>query len=417
MIPLKGVFTKTAEPKIVEIGLEGCPARFCVATPEAPADAPLWQRGWGVASGRGLDRETALAATVAEAVERMSVWSRGPQDPLLAPRGHRGGRERADPNRFLHFDEDQLRSLGESRQAAGAEESWIPFADVDRFDMAFADLATGRARRVGVLAGLFGEELRLGWTRQISSSSGTAVRESLAAARETAVLELVERDAVALWWYNRLVPPRIPDALARERLPPPLAAYLAGRSRITRVLDLPTDLPATVVVAVSAEADGTWPSLGAAAALDPDAALTSAALEMLQGEVSLRLMENAQAMADPPPVPPFLAFSRATAVDAAPHLAGADDAVSPAGRSPFASRRPAAFDDLVDALVAGGIPVLVADVTRAEFGVPCARAISPVLRDWAPRFGPGRLFDVPVALGLLPRPPTVAELNPVPFVL
>jgi oxazoline/thiazoline synthase len=44
--------------------------------------------------------------------------------------------------------------------------------------------------------------------------------------------------------------------------------------------------------------------------------------------------------------------------------------------------------------------------------VPVVRVIVPGLRHFYRRFGPGRLYDVPVALGWLGRPLSEHELTP-----
>jgi oxazoline/thiazoline synthase len=60
-----------------------------------------------------------------------------------------------------------------------------------------------------------------------------------------------------------------------------------------------------------------------------------------------------------------------------------------------------------------GHDFLVLDQTRPDIGVPVVRVIVPGLRHFYPRFGPGRLYDVPVKLGLLNRPRSESELNPI----
>ncbi len=64
-----------------------------------------------------------------------------------------------------------------------------------------------------------------------------------------------------------------------------------------------------------------------------------------------------------------------------------------------------------------GMEMLVLDQTRPEVGLPVAKVIVPGLRHFWPRFAPGRLYDVPVRLGWLPRPLAEWELNPVPMFL
>jgi ribosomal protein S12 methylthiotransferase accessory factor len=60
---------------------------------------------------------------------------------------------------------------------------------------------------------------------------------------------------------------------------------------------------------------------------------------------------------------------------------------------------------------------LVANLTRPDVEVPVARVIVPGLRSAQPRFGPGHLYDVPLALGWLDRRRPESELNPFPFFL
>jgi oxazoline/thiazoline synthase len=64
-----------------------------------------------------------------------------------------------------------------------------------------------------------------------------------------------------------------------------------------------------------------------------------------------------------------------------------------------------------------GMEMLVLDQTRPEVGLPVAKVIVPGLRHFWARFAPGRLYDVPVRLGWLPRPGAEEALNPVPMFL
>ena len=61
-----------------------------------------------------------------------------------------------------------------------------------------------------------------------------------------------------------------------------------------------------------------------------------------------------------------------------------------------------------------GMEVLALDQTRPDIGLPVARTIVPGLRHFWPRFAPGRLYDVPVAMGWRDAPAREEELNPVP---
>ena len=59
-----------------------------------------------------------------------------------------------------------------------------------------------------------------------------------------------------------------------------------------------------------------------------------------------------------------------------------------------------------------GHDFMVLDQTRPDVEVPVVRVIVPGLRHFYRRFGPGRLYDVPVKLGLRDKPILESELNP-----
>jgi ribosomal protein S12 methylthiotransferase accessory factor len=62
-----------------------------------------------------------------------------------------------------------------------------------------------------------------------------------------------------------------------------------------------------------------------------------------------------------------------------------------------------------------GLEVFVLDQTRPDIGLPVVKVIVPGMRSFWARYGPGRLFDVPVLLGRLPAPTPYEELNPTPL--
>jgi len=66
----------------------------------------------------------------------------------------------------------------------------------------------------------------------------------------------------------------------------------------------------------------------------------------------------------------------------------------------------------VDIARRAGLDFLVLDQTRPDVEVPVVRVIVPGLRHFYRRFGPGRLYDVPVKLGLREQPIPESELTP-----
>jgi ribosomal protein S12 methylthiotransferase accessory factor len=58
-----------------------------------------------------------------------------------------------------------------------------------------------------------------------------------------------------------------------------------------------------------------------------------------------------------------------------------------------------------------GLDFLVLDQTRADIEVPVVRVVVPGMRHFYRRYAPGRLYDVPVKLGLRDFPLSEEDLN------
>ena len=65
---------------------------------------------------------------------------------------------------------------------------------------------------------------------------------------------------------------------------------------------------------------------------------------------------------------------------------------------------------------AKGMEFLVLDQTRPDVGMPVVRVIVPGMRHFWARLAPGRLYDVPVDMGLRTHPLAEADLNPAPVI-
>jgi ribosomal protein S12 methylthiotransferase accessory factor len=247
-------------------------------------------------------------------------------------------------------------------------------------------------------------------------SSGCAAGTVLEEAVLHAFLELVERDAVAMWWYNQVVRP----AVDLDSCGDPYLARVRDRhardGRELCALDLTSDLGLPVIAAVSRRLDGPAEELlfGFGAHLDPAAALRHAVNEVNQflpsvarhgpdGRTHYAWHDEAA-----------IRFWRDETLASQPQL-GPDRAVRPRrlGELPCV-----AVTDLYDGLRAcleivrrKGLDLLVLDQSRADVDLAVARVVVPGMRHFWRRLGPGRLYDVPVQLGWLDTPKAEDELN------
>ncbi len=246
-----------------------------------------------------------------------------------------------------------------------------------------------------------------------SDSNGCAAGASLEDAILQGLLELVERDAVALWWYNRLQRPAFDLSSIDHPYLRAVETYFAANGRALWALDLTADLGIPAVVALSRRVDAPTEDivLGFGAHLDPQIAALRAVTELNQS-LPAALRDAAGAYHSESAWE--IAWWQGVRVVDHPYLV--PDSTQRA-RTPADYTTPHTHDlrdDVlwcVEQLRARALELLVIDQTRADTGLPVARVIVPGLRHFWARFAAGRLYDVPVALGWLNAPTPESELN------
>jgi ribosomal protein S12 methylthiotransferase accessory factor len=357
-------------------------------------------------SGKGTTATEARVSALCEAVERYCAARQG--DELTVTDSLNGlGEVAVHPNSYQLFHERQYAERDRwnaSHSAfhqvcapfdAGAPTEWTPVWSL-----------TGHTHRLLPTSTLYFDSTRVGAADGLwADSNGNAAGSSLEDAVVQGFLELVERDAVALWWYNRLRRPGIDLDAFDEPWLAGLRDALARAGRRVWALDLTSDLGIPVVVAASRGADGGDAGqtvYGFGAHLDPRLALRRALTEMVQ-------------------MLPVVAAGSTPCAQDQPYLLPDP---GQAERTPGSWCRPHRNDDLLadiedirSLVTAHGMELLVLDQTRPDVGIPAVKVLVPGLRPFYARFAPGRLYDVPVALGLLDRPTCYDDLNPLPLML
>ncbi|MEW2270235.1 TOMM precursor leader peptide-binding protein [Streptomyces griseofuscus] len=256
-----------------------------------------------------------------------------------------------------------------------------------------------------------------------ADSNGCAAGSTLEDAALQGLLELVERDAVALWWYNRTRQPGVELTASDDGWTADVLQAHRELNREVWALDLSSDLGVPVFAALSRRTDRAARNtaedivFGFGAHPDPAIALSRAVTElnqMLPPVLGSRPDGTGYACADPV----ALHWWRTASRDRMPYLA--PDPRVPS-RTPLDYRRSAAgclleeFHNLRRTVENKGLEVCILDQTRPDLGLPVVRILVPGLRHFWPRFAPGRIFDVPVSLGRLAEPTPYRELNPIPL--
>ncbi len=252
-------------------------------------------------------------------------------------------------------------------------------------------------------------------------SNGLAAGNTLEEAFLQGFMELVERDAVALWWYNRTCHPALDLHNFKDAYLDDVVAYHATLGRSFWVLDVTSDLGVPVCVALSAKTDDGAEDIlmGFGAHFDVRIALKRAVTEVNQSlpTVMRPMHERARQL-----LPDFAAALNwwATATrENQPYLCPASDAWLPPDAFPthtVTDLREEAYR-CIDLAARHGLETLVLEQTRPDIGLPVAKVFVPGLRHFWKRLAPGRLYDIPVALGRLPAPLDETALNPLPLFL
>jgi ribosomal protein S12 methylthiotransferase accessory factor len=373
-------------------------------------------------AGKGTGDVQARASALCEGLERYSGVFRGDEPRRRARQAELGGA--AVPlGDCLLFSERQYRER-DARNAGDSRFSFIPVPFDPEVEIEWSPVWSLTRREVRYLPTTFcyyDYPQPCEQTYCIACSNGCAAGNTLEEAILQGFLELVERDAVALWWYNRVRRPGVDLASFGEPYLDRLRAYLQEHGRDFWVLDLTTDLGIPAYASITRRTDGPAEQLmpGFGAHLDSKVALLRAVTEMNQ-MLSSPLLGLPEKGAEKEPVDPETAHWLKTATTAnQPYLLPAEEPHRTARSHPAAWT-----DDVADdvracqALVERvGLEMLVLDQTRPEVGLPVAKVIVPGLRHFWPRLAPGRLYDVPVRLGWLARPLAEDELNPIAMFL
>ena len=281
-------------------------------------------------------------------------------------------------------------------------------------------LTHARARYLPTAYCWYGAEHRPGAAFATADSNGCAAGAVIEEAIVQGFLELIERDGVAIWWYNRLRRPRVAMGLWNDAALDGVIGRFAEIGRDVWALDVTTDLgiPTFAAVSCAAGAPRTRVLLGFGAHLDAQVALRRAVTELVQSLPAADRAASSPASSPDAPQAAALDWFATATVEDHPHLAP-DPAAR--ARTPDDYPRPGmtdlleAIDHCVAAARSRGLETLVLDQTRPDVGLAVAKVFVPGLRHFWPRFGAGRLYDVPVALGWRDCALDETELNPVPI--
>jgi len=350
--------------------------------------------------GRGLTAAGAENSCIGEAIEGYSLMHRGDEATVRARLSEIDG---IDPRKILLISQRQYERRECSNHTSARH--YIPSpVDIDEpIDwLPGTNLTDGRRTWIPAACCLMSYRFRQGESEFArADASGCASGRSQTEAILSALHESIERDALAIWWYNRSKRPQVSlDSAGNECL-----AYIENEFRLLgrtlTVLDITTDLNVPAYVGVTTELDGSRPVIASAAHLSP-----RMALRRTLTEVALNWFIASKNPCDED----IREWLKTAVLEQHPHLqAWGLHALPP---EPVPMNTQAQVECLTSRLAMAGLHPVAVDLTRDDTLLNTVRVVVPGLRTFKPRYSSGRLYDIPVLLGWRPDPVPESELNP-----
>lgn len=373
-------------------------------------------------AGKGSTRDQSEVSALCEAVERYSGVFHG--DEIRRRRRFSDfceSDEAIQPNEVQLFSDAQLENA-EQINAKGHPYNIVPKPfDLDALiDWTPVWSLTQQRHRylpTSMLYSISAEQRSS--TDLIADSNGCAAGNTLEEAILQGFLELVERDAFAIWWYNQLRVPQVDLSSFDDEFLGSAVSYYAKYGRELWLLDITSDFEIPTFVALSRRLDGQTEDIiyGAGAHVHSHIAAQRAICELNQCLTWLPRpnSRDGRPMIDDPLA---LWWWRTARLENCLWLTPADTKSRLATDFPTAVSEDCKEDvDRCRTMVESkGLDFLVLDQTRPDIGMPVVRVIVPGLRHFWARFAPGRLFDVPVDFGSLEVPLKEHQLNSAPVI-
>ena len=373
----------------------------------------------GRSAGKGKTDEQARASGLGEAIERYSGVFQGDEIRQKASYQQLGDKA-IHPNACMNFSQDQYQNRQEWNASCSSWFQKVPEPFDEERDIEWTPVWSLTHQEFKYLPTAY---CYFGYPKSAkpdcwANSNGCAAGNTVEEAILQGFMELVERDSVALWWYNRIPRPRVDLDSFEEPYFQALKDYYQTIHREIWVLDITSDFNIPTFAAITRRCQRTVEdiTLGFGAHFDPKLAIARALTEVNQILPNV-LSDNANGGTQYPPSSDPLAIDwwKTATLDNQPYLVPDESVPSKV----CANYPQLGSDDLLDDVKTcqrivekRGMELLVLEQTRPDIGLKVVKVIVPGMRHWWKRLGSGRLYEVPVQLGWLKESLQENQLNP-----
>ncbi|WP_028982269.1 TOMM precursor leader peptide-binding protein [Sporocytophaga myxococcoides] len=344
------------------------------------------------AYGKGITPIASQVSALCEAIERASLRYYG-DEPVIYGTAHEMGKTALLPQSFQYFHPHQseypnaTHALGPVPKEISDQEAiaWLPAWSLRDQERRFLPMD----------AVLYGHDKLEQERVAVFESNGLSAGNNMEEAILQGLLELIERDAVSIWWFNKLSRPSADVSIMTLDVwfTKALKALQDQGWKIT-FLDLTIDTGVLVIAAVG-EMKGSYLT-GYGCHTDPCLAFNRALTELIQVKELMQPVKPPKGYEDTDYLCPSQYGKRFPILSDVNASRGLGNLIQ----------------NIVDHLALLDIDTIVLNSTRPDIGLPVVKVVCPGLRAFRPRFAAGRLYEVPVKLGLRNQCTAYEQLNP-----
>lgn len=359
------------------------------------------------AAGKGVSEDEAKASALGESFEWYTLGAPANCQLIQESYTKLSKLERVlQPKDLVHFSKTQMAENDRAMAANIDVQSEVPLAFDPDAPLDWRPVWSLTQREWVYLPASF-----FSWSTKspyiACNSNGAAAGPTLEHAILHGFNELVERDAIALWWYNRIIRSSVNLDDLDPKFLSSMRTYQQSLGRDFWLLDITSDLEIPTFAAISIDETGEQTiGQGFGAHSNPKIAATRALTELNQ---LMPVKGQFVPRADRP------SFKVTDLHEISQAHIRPDPDTSPIRLEESLCET---TNDIEEDIWAGlertremGLEFLVADLTQPDVGMPVVKAVVPGLRHAYKEFAPGRLYDTPVELGWRDQPSTEDEMS------
>lgn len=363
-------------------------------------------------AGKGQSEEQAKASALCESIERYSTAFQGDEIRIKKKYNEFKNKNAMKPNKFLNYSQQQYKTREEKNFFANP---FIfvpkPFNENEEYEWS-PIWSIIEEKKVWVPTQL----LYFGYPYNnnciaVPDTNGVAAGNSKTEAFVQAFLECIERDNIAIWWFNKLKYPEVELKNFNQYSNKATEIYQKKYNKKLYAIDISNDLtiPTFVVISHNRTENNQEICFTAASHFDPDIAMTRAICEQNQIINLIQNNKNNNILS-----PEFEKWIKNANINDKKLTYIKPNNQKKKKRQNYKNCNLNINEQknkCINICKEKKWEIYVADFTRIDIKMPVVRVMIPQLRSMHTRLAKGRLYDIPVKLGMIKKPLKENELN------